>query len=310
MPEDAQCLALGNMFKRSLPVLAVAFIISDPAVLAQSNGAEGLDVPGRSYQLLREDEDWSFLRDRSLQRKFWDPVKFVPLRNSGDWYMTLGGEARAVWEQIGNDNWGQQPFMNGYLNQRYALSLDFHLGKHVRTFFAFKSGLNSSRQGGSRPIDEKKLDLQAAFLELSTAGTRNWIKIRAGRQQVEYGSGRLIDVREGPNVRLSFDGVKVMAKFNSWRIDGFAMRPDVDKPGFFNNVPNHEIGFWGVYATRPLFRTVSLDAYYLGLNRKHASFQRGTAQEVRHSVGARVSRPIATERPGWDFDYEALWQFA
>jgi hypothetical protein len=57
------------------------------------------------------------------------------------------------------------------------LSLDLHLGKHVRTFPEFKSGLNSFRQGGPRPIDEKKLDLQAAFLELTTAGTRNWIKI-------------------------------------------------------------------------------------------------------------------------------------
>ena len=98
-----------------------------------------------------------------------------------------------------------------------------------------------------------------------------------------------------------------MAKINSWRIDGFAMRPDMDKAGFFDNVPNHEIGFCGVYTTHPLSRTISLDAYYLGLNRKHAIFQRGAAQEVRHSVGARVSRPIATERPGWDFDYEALW---
>src|SRR5258705_4258031 len=199
--------------------------------------------------------------------------------------------------------------MNGYLNQRYMLSLDLHLGKRVRTFFEFKSGLNSFRQGGPRPIDEKKLDFQAAVLELSTAGTRNWIKIRAGRHAKEFCSGRLVDVREGPNVPLSFDGFKVMAKINSWSIDGFAMRPDVDKPGFFDNVPNHEIGFWGVYATRPLSRTMSLDAYYLGLNRKHATFQRGTAQEVRNSVGARVSRAIASEQAGWDFDYEALWQF-
>jgi hypothetical protein len=26
-------------------------------------------------------------------------------------------------------------------------------------------------------------------------------------------------------------------------------------------------------------------------------------------LGARFSRPIATEHPGWDFDYEGLWQF-
>src|SRR6266404_2801010 len=302
--------AAENMFQRLLIGLALVLVVGVTAARAQSDDAQESKDPDRSYKLLREDEDWSFLRDPRLRRDPWDKIKYIPLRkNSDDWYMTIGGEAREVWEQIGNDNWGQQPFMNGYLNQRYALSFDLHLGKRVRTFFELKSGLNSFRQGGPRPIDEKKLDLQAAFLELSTAGTRNWIKIRAGRQEMEYGYGRLVDVRQDPNVCLIFDGFKVMAKFNSWSIDRFAMRPDVDKPRFFDNVPNHEIGFWGVYATRPLFRSMSLDAYYLGLNRKHATFQRGTAQEVRHSVGARVSRPIATERPGWDFDYEALRQF-
>jgi len=69
-------------------------------------------------------------------------------------------------EQIGNDNWGQQPFMNAYLNERYMLYFDVHYGKHVRSFVEFKSGLNSYRMGGPRPIDEKKLDFQAAFLEV------------------------------------------------------------------------------------------------------------------------------------------------
>jgi len=251
------------MFKRFVPVLATVVTISNPAILAQSNSAERPVVPDRSYQLLREDEDWSFLNNTSLRRDLWDPVKYIPLRNSGEWYITIGGEAREVWEQIGNDNWGQQPYMNGYLNQRYMLSLDLHYGSHVRTFFELKSGLNSFRFGGPRPIDEKKLDFQAAFLELRTGGSRNWIKVRAGRQELEYGSGRLIDVREGPNVRLSFDGFKVMGKVNSWRIDGFAMRPDLDKPGFFDNSPDHQVAFWGIYASRPLSKKVSLDAYYL-----------------------------------------------
>src|SRR6266478_350199 len=217
------------MFQRLPIVLALVLIVGVTAARAQSDDAQESKGPDRSYKLLREDEDWSFLRDPRLRKDPWDKIKYIRLRkNSDDWYMTIGGEARAVWEQIGNDNWGQQPFMNGYLNQRYALSLDFHLGKHVRTFFAFKSGLNSARQGGPRPIDEKKLDFQAAFLELSTAGTRNWIKIRAGRQEMEYGSGRLVDVREGPNVRLSFDGFKVMANVNHWHIHSFATRRSAD----------------------------------------------------------------------------------
>jgi hypothetical protein len=126
---------------------------------------------------------------------------------------------------------------------------------------------------------------------------------------MDYGSGRLIDLREGPNSRLSFDGFMVKSKIDSWQVDGFAMRPDLDKFGFFDNAPDHTVGFWGVYATRPLPHKHTLDVYYLGLNRKEATFERGTAQEVRHSLGARIFQPAATERPGWDFDFEGVWQF-
>src|SRR5258706_11860383 len=195
------------MFQRLLIFWALVLFVGVTAARAQSDEEAELKVPDRSYKLLREDEDWSFLRDPRLRRDPGDKIKYIPLRkNSDDWYMTIGGEAREVWEQIGNDNWGQKPHMNAYLNERYMLSLDFHYGSHVRTFFELKSGLNSLRSGGPRPIDEKKLDFQAAFLELGTSEGPNWVRLRAGRQEIEYGSGRLIDLREGPNVRLSFDG--------------------------------------------------------------------------------------------------------
>jgi hypothetical protein len=295
---------------RIFPTLAVVFLLAGLTAHAQSNQTSDPVLPDRSYKLLRGDEDWSFLRDKALRQEFWDPIKYIRLRGGADdWFMTIGGEAREVWEQIGNDNWGQQPFMNGYLDERYMLYFDVHYGKHVRTFVELKSGLNSYRIGGPRPIDEKKLDFQAGFLEVGTSSGANSVGLRVGRQELEYGSGRLIDVREGPNVRLSFDGFMVKSKIDSWQIDGFAVRPDLDNPGFFDNAPNHAVGFWGVYAARPLPRKVSLEVYYLGLDRRRAAFERGTAQEVRHTLGARISRPVATERPGLDFDYEGLWQF-
>ena len=240
---------------RIFSVLAVALLVGVQLVYTQSE--QGADSPNqdRSFKLLTEDEDWSFLRDPALRQDFWDPIKYIRLRKgSDDWYLTIGGEAREVWEQIGNDNWGQQPFMNGYFNERYMVHFDVHYGKHVRTFVELKSGLNSYRIGGPRPIDEKKLDFQAGFLEVGTSKGANSVAFRAGRQELEYGSGRLIDVREGPNVRLSFDGFMVKSKIDSWHIDGFAVRPDLDNPGFFDNAPNHAVGFWGVYAARPLPR--------------------------------------------------------
>jgi hypothetical protein len=295
---------------RTIVIWIVMCFVSSLLSQGQSIPINESPPPTPTYHLLREDDDWSFLADPAERQDFWDPIKYIPLRSRRNgWFLSMGGEAREIWEQIGNDNWGQQPFMNGYFNQRYMTYFDVHYGKHVRSFVELKSGLNSYRIGGPRPIDEKKLDFQAAFIEIGTGDDRNWLKFRGGRQEMEYGSGRLIDVREGPNVRLSFDGFKVKTGIGSWQIDGFAMRPDLDKPGFFNNVPNHSVGFWGVYGVRPLTKSITLDAYYLGLDREAAAFNRGVGQEVRQTIGARLSRPVAQTKPGWDFDYEALWQF-
>lgn len=305
-----------NLMKHTF-ILSVLLLLNAPRAASQSADPAApivlpVAVPDRGYKLLPEDEDWSFLRDRTLRTDFWDPIKFIPLaRNKDDWYMTLGGEIRMVWERIGNDNWGQQPYQNAYLNQRYMFHADLHFGRYVRTFVELKSGLNSSRRGGPRPIDEKKLDFQTAFLELGTSSKSESksIALRVGRHELEYGAGRVVDVREGPNVRLSYDGLVLKSKIDSWQVDGFAVRPDLDKAGFFNNAPNHAISFWGVYATRTGRSKIALDLYYLGLDRQTAAFQRGTAREVRHSLGARISRPLATSRSGWDFDDEAIYQF-
>ena len=295
---------------RIVLIFAATLLIGVPRSSAQAVGTTPPVIQDRSYKLLREDEDWNFLRNRSLKEDFWDPLKCIPLRKgANDWYLTIGGEAREVWEQIGNDNWGQAPYWNGYLNERYMPYFDLHYGGHVRTFIELKSGLNSFRRGSPRPIDEKKLDFQSAFLELSSSSGSKSIQLRIGRHELEYGSGRLIDVREGPNVRLSFDGFMVKSRINSWQVDGFALRPDEDEPGFFDNAPDHTVSFWGAYATHPIPNKMQLDLYYLGQDRKDGAFERGTAHEVRHSIGVRVSRPVASERPGWDFDNEALWQF-
>ena len=244
-------------------------------------------APDRTYNLLRENDDWSFLADPSLRSDFWDPIKYIPL-GCDACYVSLGGEIRLAFEQVGNDNWGKQPYMNAFLLQRYMLHSDWHLGKNFRVFIQLKSGLEDFRAGGPRPIDEKRLDFEAVFFEIGNTHRKNWVVLRVGRQELKYGSGRLVSIREGPNVRQSFDGVKIRSKAGAWNVDAFAVRPDLDNFGFFDNVPDHTTAFWGLYATRPWRRGVSFDSYYLGKDRKSATFERGTATELRHSVGARL----------------------
>ena len=122
--------------------LAVWIWLGEWLVVASSAHAQSLPA----YSLLRENEDWSVLRDTSLRQDIWDPLKYIRL-GSDDWYLTIGGEVREVFEQAGNDNWGKQPYTNAFFLERYMLHSDWHLGPHYRAFVQLKSGLESFRSG-------------------------------------------------------------------------------------------------------------------------------------------------------------------
>ena len=115
---------------------------------------------------MRENEDWSFLSDPcQSSRTSGTPSNTFRSERNG-WYVSLGGEVREAFEQVGNDNWGKQNYTNTFFLQRYMLHSDWHLGDWFRVFVQLKSGLEDFRAGGARPIDEKKLDFEAAFLEI------------------------------------------------------------------------------------------------------------------------------------------------
>ena len=90
---------------RFFSMLVVVLLVAPAPAGSRTASSTSPDEPDRSYKLLREDEDWSFLADRSKRQDFWDPIKFIPLRRGSDtWYLTFFGEAREVWEQTGNNN--------------------------------------------------------------------------------------------------------------------------------------------------------------------------------------------------------------
>jgi hypothetical protein len=45
------------------------------------------------YLLNRADEDCCYLEDPDRRTDCWDPIKLVPLNQSGSWYLSLSGEA-------------------------------------------------------------------------------------------------------------------------------------------------------------------------------------------------------------------------
>src|SRR5581483_3114576 len=130
--------------------------------------------------------------------------------------------------------------------------------------------------------------------------------LRTGRQELLFGSQRLVSIREGPNVRQSFDGGRLILWTAPWRVDAFVTLPVETNPGVFNDATDHTRLFWGVYAMRPftLLPYGNIDLYYLGLDRKQARFDQGSGHELRHSIGTRLwGRP----QP-WDYNFEFVYQ--
>ncbi len=242
------------------------------------------------YQLDRSEEDWSDLcRHANSRDDFWDPLKCIRLGRPF-WYVSFGAELRASYEVYRNYNWGSGPQDgNGYYLNRLISHGDFHLGPSVRIFAELQSGLEFGRNGAPRPaIDEDKLDLSQLFLELrsSTQQHKIPIEVRVGRQNLNYGDGSLVSIRD-LNVRRPFDGIKLMLRPHDWGIDVFAAKPVVTSPGFFDDTPDHTQTFWGIWATGTKEQSFvrQLDFYYLGLDRKNAQFEQGTARERRNTLG-------------------------
>lgn len=291
--------------------------LSCATALAQSVDPAHATPTPPPFAIFPEDDDPG-ARHRALgagDLKALDPVEYVPLGAAGT-YLSFGGEVREYYEAYDNESWGRPPGGDGYLLQRYLLHIDARVAPMLRTFIEFKSNSVGARLGGPRPsVDEDRGDFNAAFLDLdlvrkSAGGPL--ATLRYGRQQLDYGAGRLLSAREGPdgqgpNVLLNFDGPRIIARPGSWRIDAFAVKPVLVAPGEFDDRPDLNESLTGVYATSepPQTRVPGIDLYVLDVTRRNAAFVRGTAGERRYTYGART---FATTR-AFDFDVEAIGQF-
>ena len=270
------------------------------ACRAQGAAETGEPVATYHYNILREQENFGFLQPDSLRLHpvrpdFFDPLKYLPLGRRPGYFLTLGLDMRYQYEAITNDYWGQNsppdaPATNAYLLQRHVLLTDWRLGPHLRVFGQLLSANVASRRGGPRPqIDRDLLDLYQGFVEWHVPlGSGGWAELRVGRQELLYGSERLLSMREGPNVRQSFDAARLALTPVAWRVDLLAGRPVLTRDGSFDDRADPQQTLWAVYAVHPLPRLRSgLDVYYFGLRKSAATYLQGTALEQRQTAGVR-----------------------
>ena len=97
-------------------------------------------------------ENFSFLRNPANRTDFWDPFKYVPLDQSGNYYLTLWFENRSEYEWFQNEMWGQGPqTISGYWLQRIIPAIGLTLGSHVRVYTSFQYEKEMGNNAGPRP---------------------------------------------------------------------------------------------------------------------------------------------------------------
>lgn len=285
--------------------IVLALVCGASSALAQPAPCPAQPPP---FRQLRYEEDHIYLFQAECRRESLDRLKYIPLIRPG-WFVSAGADVRPYYEFYANENWGLAPADgNGYFLQRYMFHGDFHFGSRFRLFAQLKSGVETGRRGGPRPPDEDLFDLHQAFADVVLwSSDKDSFTLRIGRQEIAYGSSRLISVREGPNVRQSFDGVRVILRKKGWQIEGLATKPVETDRGVFDDGPDHARTFWGAYVMRslPFLPGGNVDLYYFGLDRKSARYDQGLAQELRHTIGTRIwGRPQS-----WDYNFELVYQW-
>lgn len=284
-------------------LLVIVWLAASLSAFAQQH-QEKKCPPRETYKNLRYDEDWSGLREHECRTDAFDELKFIPIGEQA--YVSLGGEARLRYERYTNPGFGTDPpTPSGYLLQRYLFHGDVHLTPSSRFFIQFQSGIEDGRNGGPRPTDEDIADIHQGFLDVPIAhfGDSPLI-LRIGRQELEFGSGRMVGAAEGLNIRRSFDGLRFHYGHGKWSFNSTLLRPVALNRGAFDAVPDHTQSLWGIGGTRRT-RFGGASLYYFGIDRKRLRLTSLTGRDLRHTIGSRWWGA----RGRWDFNDEYFLQF-
>jgi hypothetical protein len=289
-----------------LPVLPV---LSFLGLLLTASLAAAQDAPPARPPYLPDpaDEDWSFLKT-APKTDVWDPVKYIPLGRE-DWFMTLSGEIRYRPEGFRVRATEARPAtVDTYFLQRYLFGANVQLGRRARFFGELQSGVINGRLGSPRPTDSNTLDMHQAFFEWrQPVRGKEFLSVKAGRQELAIGSTRLISASPGLNVKRSFDAAGLAYRAPSWTAVGAfgALVPVIR--GTFNDWPGGGQLFWAVAAGRrsPWLRRGEVGVYYIGIDREGSEYVQGVGPEVRHTAGIKWNGA----GPRLDLNYDGILQW-
>ncbi|MEM1337606.1 MAG: alginate export family protein [Bacteroidota bacterium] len=244
----------------------------------------------RAQKRTQNDLDFSLLRQNDVinipeetKHGLYDNLKQINLGDQSS--VGFGGSYRWQSEAFINEEFSSELNQNDiwFLNR-----LQFHshlkMGHQFELFAELNSSLITSKQNLA-PVDRDALSFNQLFVRYYFG--KNWNAL-LGRQNLRLGSGRLIDVREGPNVRLSFDMAQLQYQNKRTHITGFYAVPVRVAQGVFDNKAlDFQESVGGVYWAQNWKPNMGTDFYILYKEEETKTWDSGTADDNRFSIGLR-----------------------
>ncbi|MEZ6096808.1 MAG: alginate export family protein [Pirellulaceae bacterium] len=244
--------------------------------------------------------DFSYLLDPSYTNwNLGDNLKRRCLPGGG-WY-DIGGEYRLRYHAERNHRGlGLTGRDDDFLLHRTRIYSDLHFSPDVRVFAELIDAESNYENFPPRPIEVNRADMLNLFVDarLLAHGDES-LTARVGRQELLFGSQRVISPLDWANTRRSFEGIRVMKKSKDLSIDGFWTNPIRVDPTRFDS-PDRDQEFMGLYTSYTGQKDVTTDFYALRyLN------GRGTNNFEANTIGMRQQGSLGNQL--WDI--EGAYQF-
>ena len=287
--------------------LLVAGVLASPAWSQDTTAMPGDAAPARPEILFnRWEEDWSALANPAVPREPFDDLKYIPLSATDpETYLSFGADVRERFE--GNDapNFGVGgAHPEDYVISRTEADADLHLAGQVQIFVQLQSDF-APWKTQLTPVDQDRLDLEQAFVAITEPVDGGTLKLRFGRQQIAFDLQRFISVRDGPNVRQSYDAAWADYERGPWRVTSFYSQPVQDRDArAFDDYSSGRLTYGGARLERKLLKSVKVAISYSRFTQDGAQFLTASGNERRDILDVHASGGGA----GFDWDVEGMNQ--
>src|SRR5262245_34378539 len=207
------------------------------------------------------DADYRFLEDPDSPVRDWtDHWHRVHLGDN--WLFSTGGEFRyRLMDELGarltavNDNY------NLIRTRAYG---DLWYQDRLRFYIEFLGADSFHNQLPPRPIDRNPAEIQNLFADVKLPEVFGSPYVRVGRQELLYGSQRLISPLDWANTRRTFQGGKVFWQREKLDLDLFWVKPVLPDPVQLDWWDLDQ-NFYGAWATYKPKKGTTRDFYVLNL---------------------------------------------